>query len=183
VALEEELARIAAAAAAHAEPGENVEGVIAAEPVAGARVFLCAFARGEARSWLALDADGAPIASRTLVREAASISALCELADEAAGGGDLSELRERLLQLRLTEAPLGIEEAEAAALALERTVGSPPRVASADYLDTVGAATRRLEEALGESAHSPFAAAMQAAVGAAEELAADVEAHYKLELS
>ena len=182
MALEEELARIAAAAAAHAGAGERVAGVIAAEPAAGSRVFLCAFERDGARSWLALDGEGVPLASRMLVREAASIAALCELAEEAAGGGDLTELRERLLQLRLTEAPAGIEEAEAAALALERTVEPPPRVASADYLDALGAATRRLEQALGESSHSPFAAAMQAAVGAAEELAADVEAHYRLEL-
>lgn len=183
MALDEELARIATAAAAHAESGETLAGVIAAEPAVGARVFLCAFERGDFRSWLALDGEAAPIASRTLVREAASIAALCEVAEDAAGGGDLFELRERLLELRLTEAPVGIEEAEDAALALERTVGSPPRVASADYLDAVGAAARRLEHALGESSRSPFAAAMQAAIAAAEELAADVEAHYKLELA
>lgn len=183
MALEEELARVAAAAAAHAEPGEAVAGVIAAAPASGVRVFLCAFERGSAQSWLVLDDEGNPIAARALVREAASIAALCELADDAAGGGDLAELRERLLQLRLTEAPVGIEEAEDAALALERVIGSLPRVASAEHLDAVGAAARRLEHALGESSHSPFAAAMQAAIGAAAELADDVEAHYKLELA
>ena len=183
MALEEELTRVAAAAAAHAGPGENLTGVVAAEPANGARVYLCAFEHGGTRSWLALDDEGVPIAVRALVREAASIAALCELAGDAAGGGDLAELRARLLQLRVTEAPAGIEEAEDAALVLERTIGSLPRVASADYLDAIGAASRRLEHALGESSHSPFAAAMQAALGAAEELAADVEAHYKLELT
>jgi len=183
VALEQELVRIAVAAAAHAGEGEAVAGVIAAEPAAGVRVYLCAFASAEGRSWLAFDEGGTPIASRAVVREAASIAALCEVADEVAGGGDLADLRATLLELRLTEAPAGIEEAEEAALALERTVAAPPRVASAEYLDSVGAASRRLEQALGDSARSPFAAALQAAVGTAEELAADVEANYKLELA
>ena len=52
----------------------------------------------------------------------------------------------------MTEQPDGIEEAEEAALALERAIGAPPRVASPAYLDAVGAATRRLELALGEPA-------------------------------
>jgi hypothetical protein len=182
VTLEQQLARIAAAASAFAEPDEAVTGVIAAEPAVGRLLYLCSFERGGHRSWLALDEAGTPIASRAAVREAASIAALCELADEIAGGGDLEGLRARLVELRLTEAPEGIEEAEEAAVALERTLGAAPRVASARHLDAVGAASRRLEQALGESARSPFAAAMQAAVGTAEELAADVEASYKLEL-
>jgi hypothetical protein len=34
-----------------------------------------------------------------------SIAAMCELAEESAGGGDLGELRARLVELRLTERP------------------------------------------------------------------------------
>ena len=116
------------------------------------------------------------------MREAASIAAQCELAEETAGGGDLDELRRQLVTLRLTEAPSGIEEAEDAALALERTIGAPPRVASPSYLDAVGAATRRLELALGEAGPSAFARAMEHASAAVAELAADVEQHYKGEL-
>ena len=56
----------------------------------------------------------------------------------------------------MTEQPDGIEEAEAAALALEQAIGAPPSVASPAYLDEVGAATRALERALGDHA-SPFA--------------------------
>jgi hypothetical protein len=107
---------------------------------------------------------------------------MCELAEESAGGGDLSDLRGRLLSLRLTENPSGIDEAEEAALALEAAVGSPPRVASAAYLDAVGTATRRLERALGEGG-SPFAEAMRQATGAVEELTRDVEARYKRPLA
>ena len=91
---------------------------------------------------------------------AVSIAALCELAEESAGGGKLEELRRELVALRVTERPEGIEEAETAALALEQTILPPPRLATAEYLDAVGAAVRRLELALGDSMASPFAEAM-----------------------
>ena len=179
MSLSEELERIADAAEPYADEGESLVGVVAAEPEEGVRVYLCAFESAESRSWLALDAEGSPIEDRTLVREAAELSALCELAEELSGGGDLEELRGVLVRLRLTESPVGIEEAEEAALALEAAVGRPPRVASHAYLDAVGAATRRLERALGDSADSPFARAMQAATGAVTELADEVEREYK----
>ena len=88
----------------------------------------------------------------------------------------------RLVSLRLTEHVDGIGEAEEAALALESVVGSPPRVATPAHLDAVGAATLRLERALGETAASPFAAAMQQARVAVDELALEVETGYKLPL-
>ena len=180
--LSDELATIASAAAVYADRDEDVTGVLAAEPIRGERIYLCAFGDGAARSWLALDHAAEPIRDRSLVREAVSIAAMCEIAEETAGRGDIQQLRGQLLTLRVTEAPAGIEEAEEAALGLEQTIGAPPRVASAAYLDALGEATRRLERALGETGHSPFGAAMQSAAGAVDELAADVEANYKLEL-
>ncbi|MFN2627227.1 MAG: hypothetical protein ABR569_01165 [Gaiellaceae bacterium] len=174
-----ELAEIATVAAAQAEEGETLTGVVAAEPVSGGRVYLCSFEGDHRRSWLALDETGQPLLSRSLVREAVSIAGMCELAEETAGGGDLEALRGQLLTLRLTEAPEGIEEAEEAALAVEQAIGAPPRLASSAYLDRLGSAVRRLEQALGPTGNSPFAAAMQQAVAAIEELAADVEANYK----
>ncbi len=117
------------------------------------------------------------------MRAAVSIAALCELAEEAAGGGRLEELRAQLLSLRLTENPEGIEDAEEAALELERTIGAPPRLATPAHLDAIGVATRRLEHALGEMAGSPFAAAMQQAIAVVGELETDVLGGYKLELS
>ncbi len=178
----DELARIAAAAAAFAEDGEELQGVLVSETL-GRRVYLCAFDSGASRSWLALDEDGQPLRDRRLVREAAVVAALCEVAEESAGGGDLPELRARLAELRRVEAPAGIEEAESAAASLDETLRPVPRVASHAYLDEIGAASRRLEQALGETGGSPFAAAMQSALGAVEELAADVERGHKLELS
>jgi hypothetical protein len=179
VGLSEELGRIAGAAASHADPGERVVGVLAAEPSGGERVYVCAFEGAGRRSWLALDGSGHPLESRAVVREAVSISALCELAGETAGGGELEELRTRLVGLRLTENPDGIEEAEDAALRLEAAIGSPPRVASPGYLDEVGAATRRLELALGTNGASPFAEAMKHGVAAVEALTTEVEGSYK----
>jgi hypothetical protein len=132
VSLSEDVSRIAAAAAAHRAPGEHVEAVIATESAAGERIYLAAFATGDAeRKWLALDHDGAPVTSRGCVREAASIAALVELAEDAA--------------------ELATEE---------------PRIASLQYLDSIG----------GDSS-------IAGAFPAVEELARDVEQHYKLELT
>jgi hypothetical protein len=185
VALSDDLERAAGAAAAFAGDGERVDAVLATEPTPGRRLYLCAFASGsepQAQTWLLLDIDGVPVTSRSAVRDAASIAALAEVAAETAGGGHLEALRQDLLALRMTENPPGIDEAEDAALALERIVGAPPRLATAAYLDKVGAATRRLERALGED-ESPFGKAMASALAAVDALTAEVEARYKLELT
>ena len=180
MALTDELERIAQAAASFAAPGERVAGILAAEPLDLGRVYLVAYETdGGGHAWLALDEDGRPVESRRAVREAVSIAALCEVAEETAGGGDLAELRARLAEIRETEAPEGIEEAEAAAAMLAETLEAEPRLASTDYLDRIGVAARRLEQALGDDAGSPFAIAMQQAVPAVEELAAEVERAYR----
>ncbi len=178
----EDVGRIASAAAGLAEPGEEVAGVLSTETL-GRRVYLCAFESAEGHSWLALGDDAQPLTGRRLVREAASLAALCEVAEESAGGGDLTELRSRLAELRATDNPEGIEEAEAAAAFLADTLQPEPRLASGAYLDAVGSASRRLEQTLGESGSSPFAAAMQSAMAAVEGLSDDVERHYKLPLT
>jgi len=180
VALSDDLERIAETAAALAAPGERVTGILATEPLRHGRVFLCAYATGDERpAWLAFDAEGAPVESLAAVREAAKLAALCEVAEETAGGGDLEQLRLRLREIRETEAPEGIEAAEARAAELAETLQAEPRLATTDYLDRVGAAARRLEQALGDDAGSPFAAAMQQALAAVDALAAEVEQRYK----
>jgi len=78
VALEDDLQRAAAAASAFAAPDERVAAVLAAEPSDGARVYICSFESAGERAWLALDGNGEPLTSRSLV-------ALCEIAEEAAG--------------------------------------------------------------------------------------------------
>lgn len=180
--LRADLDRVATAAAGFARPGEELTGVVPTEAVPGERTYLCAFTTGEERTWLVLDDRGEPVTSREVIRRTASIAALCELAEESAGGGELDELRDRLVAIRLTESPDGIEEAEEAALALQHTIGAPPRVAEPDYLDRVGRAARRLEDALGSTGVSPFAEAMKAGSGTIEELAQDVLSNYRARL-
>jgi glycosyltransferase A (GT-A) superfamily protein (DUF2064 family) len=178
MALAEELERIAVAAAAHGE----VAGVLAAEPGRGRRRYLVALGSDEARRWLVLDEDAAPVAALEDVRATASIVAMCELTADLAGGGDLDELRSQLAQVRMVEQPPGIEEAEAAALALERIIGAPPRVATPVYLDEVGTATLALERTLG-NVTSPFSEALRAGAGAVDEFVRDVESAYLIDLS
>jgi hypothetical protein len=170
VSLGLELEQAAAVAAASGE----VSAVLAAEPASGKRYYLVAFGEGDERKWLVLDASFEPVTDRERIREVASIVVLCELAGELAGGGQLEELRSRLAEVRMTEHPPGIEDAEDAALALERAIGAPPIVASAAYLDEVGARTRELESALGEQG-SPFSASFAASSGTVEAFVAEVE--------
>ena len=174
MALADDLERIAAAAARHG----TVTGVLAAEPGGARRFYVVAFEDG---GWLVLDAEGSPVVTRADVRDAASIVAMCELAGDLAGGGDLEALRAQLAQVKMVEQPPGIEEAEDAALALERAVGAPPRLATPAYLDQVGAATMALERALGETS-SPFSAAIRSTTPAVQEFVADVERRYKRDL-
>jgi hypothetical protein len=181
VALTDDLERIAASAAAQVDGAETaLAGILATEPAAGARIYVCAFeSSGGTRSWLAVDGDGAPVASEQSVRDAVSIAALCEVAEESAFPGDLDELRAQLVALRITEGPEGIDEADAAARELQHVLGAPPHLASPTRLDEIGQAARRLELALDPTAPSPFTAAMRSAVDVAEALWADVRGAYR----
>ncbi len=181
-ALNDDLRVAADTAVAYAAPGEDLSAVIPTEPAEGVRIYLCAFSRGEQQTWIALDAAGDPVADRRALRDAVSIAAMCELAEETAGGGHLTELRARLAELREAEHPEGIDEAEAAAAALEQLIGAEARLASPRYLDQIGAAARTLEVALGDVDRSPFAEAMKQAGLTVDGLAADIERSYKLEL-
>ena len=182
MALEDEIRVAFEGAIAFVDAGEEITGVLATEPGRGARVYLCSYERDGERRWLAVDAGGRPVSDRVLVRDAVSIAAMCELAEESAGGGDVGDLRARLVELRLSENPDGIEEAEIAAAELQDVIGGTPRVASVDYLDAIGLAAAKLEQALGEVGRSPFAEAMKTAIPAAEQLAKDVERSYKVPL-
>lgn len=84
MSLSDELDATAAAAGGHTGEDEELAAVIPSEPAEGRRIYLCAFTNGEARSWLALDGTGRPVTDRSLLLEAVSIAALCELADDVA---------------------------------------------------------------------------------------------------
>ncbi len=180
--LVEELELVAAEAAPLGD-GARLVAVLVAEAAQGVRAYVCAFEAADgARSWLVVDPAGRPVADRRDARDAVSIAALCEIAEEAAFPGDLDELRSQLVALRISEAPEGIEEAEAAVGDLQRTLGAPPIIASPERLDDIGRAAMRLERALDPTVPSPFAAAMRSAQAVVDELWQEVELSYRVAL-
>ena len=183
MSLEDELERAAEHAAAAAESGARVSGVLAAEADPGHRVFLCSIDGADGtRAWVAVRSDGSVVTGRPELRAAVSIAALCEVATDTAGGGDLEGLVASLADLREREAPDGIEDAEGAARQLLDVLGVPPQLSTPARLDEIGAATRRLEQELDPGGASPFAAALKAAQNAVSELQREVEAGYLVDL-
>lgn len=179
VSLDDELERAAEHALSVVEPGDTVSGVLATEPEPGRRIYVCSIDGADGtRGWIAVDGDGTAVVSRAGLRAAVSIAALCEVAADSAGGGDLDGLIASLAELREREAPDGIEDAEDAARALRDVIGEPPQLSTPTRLDEIGAATRRLEQELDPGGASPFAAALKAAQGAVSELQREVEAGY-----
>lgn len=184
VSLNDELERAAEHALAAVETGSSVSGVLATEPRPGLRLFVCSVDGADGtRGWLAVRGDGAVVTTRPDLRAAVSIAALCEVAADSAGGGDLDGLIASLADLREREAPEGIEDAEEAARALRDVIGEPPQLSTPERLDEIGAATRRLEQELDPGGPSPFAAALKAAQGAVSELQREVEAGYLADLT
>ena len=182
--LAEQLERAAAQAAAHVGVGDVVSGVLATEAEPGRRVYLCSIDGADGtRAWVGVREDGSMVASRADVRAAVSIAALCEVAVDTAGGGDLDGLIATLADLRERESPEGIEDAEEAAAALRLVLGDPPQLATPARLDEIGVATRRLELELDPGGASPFSAALKAAQGAVSELQREVDAGYLVELT
>ena len=85
MSLGDDVSRIAGIAAQHRVPGQQVVAVLAVESAVGERLYLCAYADDEGnQEWLVLDAGGVPVSDRAHVREAASIAALVEVAEDAA---------------------------------------------------------------------------------------------------
>ena len=108
---------------------------------------------------------------------------MSELAADFAGGGDLEALRAHLAQVRIVEQPEGIEEAEAAALELERAIGAPPRVASPALPRRRRRGHAPHSSTRSASVSSPFSPAIRAATGAVEAFVADVERCYLVPLA
>ena len=183
VSLEDELERAAEHAAAAAEEGAQVSGVLAAEADPGHRIFVCSIDGADGtRAWVAVRSDGSVVTGRPELRAAVSIAALCEVAADTAGGGDLEGLIASLADLREREAPEGIEDAEAAARQVRDVLGEPPQLSTPARLDEIGAATRHLEQELDPGGASPFAAALKAAQNAVSELQREIEAGYLVDL-
>jgi len=102
----------------------------------------------ESGDWLALDGAEQPVRSRKTVHDAVVLSALCEVAEESLPDAE----REAILP--------------------------SPRLATDQYLDALGAAARRSEQASGIQGPSPFGAVLEHALPAVEALAEQVLARH-----
>ena len=154
------------ARAAHAGRGDAVSGVLATEPPAGTpRLRLLDRRRGRAREpGSPSTRTAAPVTSRVELRAAVSIAALCEVAADAAGGGDLDGLhRDASSSCASGRRRRGSRTRRRPRARLRDVVGEPPQLATRQRLDEIGVATRRLEQELEPGGASPFAAAMKAA--------------------
>ena len=131
--------------------------MIPTEAAGGERVYLCAFVAGEAKTWIALDALGraGPRPSRAARRRLDRVHVRGRRGDgrrrqpPGAAGAARDAPRDG-------GPGRASSDAEQAVAELEQTVGGELRVASPAYLDEIGAATRRLELALGESGRIPL---------------------------
>jgi hypothetical protein len=150
--LERELEEALAAARSHAHPGEEAVAVMATEPGADGRVYVVAFASGEEElAYVALDAGGAPVSDRRVVKDAVTLAALAERAEEVSGATAADDLVERFggVVERLPKEPAGA--AADAVVAAARRLGEAatgPRVATPVYLDRMAALAGELAGAL-----------------------------------
>jgi hypothetical protein len=140
-----DLAGAAAVALALVDDDEEIAAVLPCDPRGDGRlVYLCALRESAAEDltgWLAV-ADGQPVSDADTVRRAASIVALCETAEEAAGVPDADALLDAVRRSR--------EQAgDVAGLAAALAACEPParalsegatgvRVASDAYVDSIG---------------------------------------------
>jgi hypothetical protein len=158
MASEDQLLAAAAAAKPFAAAGEEVLGVLVADPFERGLVYLCAL--GPAAdddladddvpelAWIALDGVGLALADARRVQEAATLAALCETAEEAAlvpDAAEIAEAAERALALSGERADLraALEATHAAALAAAAH-GAGLRVARTGYVDELADAARGL---------------------------------------
>lgn len=120
MALDQELRRIAEVAVTYCRDGEELAGIIPAEPAVGVRLYVCAYRDGEATGWLVLRADGSPVEERSLVRDAVSIAALYELAEEATGSPeDESRVASPALLDSLSDSPNAVEAIKSATVTVD----------------------------------------------------------------
>ena len=133
------------AASALAGEDEQVVAVLAAEPGRDALVFVCAYEAGGELTYLGLDAAHRPVTDLRLVREAVTVVALAERAEEVSTATAGDDLRARFEQAAQALRAAGREPEAAAAEAVVAQldalaeVVAGPRVASPGYLDRVAA--------------------------------------------
>jgi hypothetical protein len=151
-----DLAGAAAVALALVDDDEEIAAVLPCDPRGnGELVFLCALRAAddaELTGWLAIAADGQAVAGADPVRRAASIVALCETAEEAAGVPEADALVAAIVRSRELAGDVdGLDEALAACEPAARALAQGAtgvRVASDAYVDSVGRELLLLDAAL-----------------------------------
>jgi hypothetical protein len=151
-----DLAGAAAVALALVDDDEEIAAVLPCDPRGnGELVFLCALRAAEdaeLTGWLAITATGQALAEGDPVRRAASIVALCETAEEAAGVPEADALVAAIVRSRELAGDVpGLDEVLAACEPPARELAEGAtgvRVASDAYLDSVGRELRQLDAAL-----------------------------------
>jgi hypothetical protein len=160
MASEDQLLAAAAAAKPFAAAGEEVVGVVLADPFERGLVFLCALGPAgpdddagdddvPELGWIAVDGDGLALADARRVQETAMLVALCETAEEAAlvpDAAEIAEAAERALAIAGAERPelrAALEKTRSAALAAAAH-GEGLRIARTGYVDELADAARGL---------------------------------------
>jgi hypothetical protein len=155
---EADLEAAAEQASGFTREGETVVAVMPADPFGRGLVYLCALARPEHEeevAWVAVDASGHAVGDERLVREAATLTALCETGEEAAAALDADAVagaaRHALALAGGEDEALrrALSALERAATALADAV-SGIRVAEAGYLDALAACAGALAAAVAD---------------------------------
>jgi hypothetical protein len=172
MSLEQELEATLAAAGRHARRDEQPVAVIATEPASDTRVYVIAFAAGGELAYIALDGAGAPVSDRRLLRDAVSLAALAERAEEVSGATAAAELLTLFAAAAAALRDAGAEDAAAAADAVSAATqrladaATGPRPATPRFLDQIAALAADLAAAL--DGFVPFAERLGQVGGGAE---------------
>jgi hypothetical protein len=151
-----DLAGAAAVALALVDDDEEIAAVLPCEPRGGGElVYLCALRASDPddlTGWLAIGADGQAIVDADTVRRTASLVALCETAEEAAGVPEAGDLLAAVVRSReLADAVPALAAALAACAAPAQALAAGAagvRIASDAYVDSVGRELLQLDGAL-----------------------------------
>lgn len=154
MSLQVELEQALDAAARLGPARRRPDAVLPAEPHAGARVYLAAFAGEEEIRYLAVDGEGNAVTDRTLVRDTVAMLALAERADEVSGAVAADQLEDAFATAATELGAAGLASERDAADVVRRAVAAlaaeaaGPRVATPAYLDRIAACASELSGAL-----------------------------------
>lgn len=131
------------AAAAHVEAlvGTAPRGVIPASDLRRGDLFICAVPQGDGLGWVVIDAEGAPLDERRVIRQAVELAAICEAAEETAAALAIDDALPLLAEAWRLAGELGEADAELATHAMYQALEELQplvqgiRVADPGYLD------------------------------------------------